>query len=892
MSKKMIVVFLVLVLFLGAIVGTVWSDTTATVTIPDEANIRSGAGTTFTVIRIARKGEKFEAVGSSKDTSGRTWYKIRVGASFGFAAGWLVTYAPATTTPASPAVSKPVPATVEPAVSVQSSSTRYAVVVEDGTSLRSGAGTAFVRLTTMKSRTSLRILSESKDANGKVWYKVDCSSLKIKQTIGYVASWVVKVQTVQAPPSTPATFTSSSLLALWKPKLPLSTKTVDASNLRSGPSVMYDRLGVLPSGTSLLIIGYSMNEQKETWCRVTAGEKTGWVYAPLVNSWEKLSSSLVAATVGKSLTSVGPSARLVTSPFVEGTDGALAAKGNVIVGIATDGRQVFLELSSDALPEDWIAMSDGTVVGGTGPGGAVCSLTGVELVSSNGWTSVTMHIDGDKSGLSIVREHDPERIEVSLPRLVQSAQAGIAGVPTKQVSAVKVWASSAGFVTSIVIYLVGPDIGLKQSTDTSTVQLVVSAPGSTAPSKAVFLRDELLSSSEETFFAEGTTFVPLVDVANAYGMLLSWDAANQQTSLTLGDRQYVLKDGLRTLKIAQDSNHWSEEMVVAPRILSGLLYVPVATVAYVFGLEATGDALRVYLDPIISSITLAGTSASTPGSITITSASDLKVTKTADGDYCVFQFEGVSAASIVGKQALSAWATVQAKQRLNDTPPVVEIRLHALASAVDVQSPGTGTYVIALASVVKGKLEGKKVVLDPGHGYMPSTGYFDVGAVGPSGTKESSVNLSISLKVKALLEADGARVVMTRADDTSRDNPDLTGRAQIANSSGADLFLSIHQNATDGGPSIGGTETYYWFDRSKVFAALVQKHLVSALGRTDRGTQKTSLYLLSHIDTMPAVLVECAFISNSEEERLLRDDSFQQKAAKGIVDAIVEYFGK
>jgi N-acetylmuramoyl-L-alanine amidase/uncharacterized protein YraI len=892
LSKKMIAVFLVLVLFLGAIVGTVRSDTTATVTIPDEANIRSGAGTTFSVIRVAHKGEKFEAVGSSKDTSGRTWYKIRVGASFGFAAGWLVTYAPATTTPASPAVSKPVPATAEPTVSVQSSSTRYAVVVEDGTSLRSGAGTAFARLTTMKSRTSLRILSESKDANGKVWYKVDCSSLKIKQTSGYVASWVVKVQTVQAPPSTPATFTSSSLLALWKPKLPLSTKTVDASNLRSGPSVMYDRIGVLPSGTSLLITGYSMNEQKETWCRVTAGEKTGWVYAPLVSSWEKLSSSLVAATVGKSLTSVGPSARLVTSPFVAGTDGALAAKGKVIVGIATDGRQVFLELSSDASPEDWIAMSDGTVVGGTGPGGAVCSLTGIELVSSNGWTSVTMHIEGDKSGLSIVRGHNPERVEVSLPKLVQSAQAGIAGVPTKQVSAVKVWASLAGFVTSIVIYLVGPDIGLKQSTDTSTIQLVVSAPGSTAPSKAAFLRDELLSSSEETFFAEGTTFIPLVDVANAYGMLLSWDAANQQTSLTLGDRQYVLKDGLRTLKIAQESNHWSEEMVVAPRILSGLLYVPVATVAHVFGLEATGDGLRVYLDPIISSITLAGTSASTPGSITITSASDLKVTKTADGDYCVFQFEGVSAASIVGKQALSAWATVQAKQRLNDTPPVVELRLHALASAVDVQSPGRGTYVIALASVVKGELEGKKVVLDPGHGYMPSTGYFDVGAVGPSGTKESSVNLSIALKVKALLEADGARVVMTRSDDTSKDNPDLTRRAQIANSSGGDLFLSIHQNATDAGPSVGGTEVSYWSDQSKIFATLVQKHLVSALGRMDRGTQKMSLYLLSRIDTMPAVLVECAFISNNEEERLLREDSFQQKIAQGIVDAIVEYFGK
>ncbi|MCX6084155.1 MAG: SH3 domain-containing protein, partial [Caldiserica bacterium] len=640
MSKKMIAVVLIPVLFLGSIVGMVRGDTAATVTIPDEANIRSGAGTTFSVIRVADKGEEYEAVGSSKDTSGRTWYKIRVGASFGFVAGWLVTYAPATTSPASPTVSKLVPATAEPTASAQSSSTRYVVVVEESTSLRSGAGTAFARLTTMKSGTSLRILSESKDAGGKVWYKVDCSSLKLKQTSGYVASWVVKVQTVQAPPSTPATFTASSLLALWKPKLPVSTKTVDASNLRSGPSVVYDRLGVLPSGTSLLITGYSMNEQKETWCRVTAGEKTGWVYAPLLSSWEKVSSNLVAATVGKSLTSVGPSARLVTSPFVAGTNGSLAAKGKVIVGIATDGRQVFLELSSDASSENWIAMSDGTVVGGTGPGGAVCSLTGIERVSSNGWTSVTMHIDGDKSGLSIVPGHNPERVEVSLPRLVQSAQAGIAGVPTKQVSSVKVGASSAGFVSSIVIYLVGSDTGLKQSTNTSTVQLVVSAPRSTAPSKAVFLRGELLSSSEETFFAEGATFVPLVDVANVYGMLLSWDAANQQTSLTLGDRQYVLKDGLRTLKIAQDSNHWSEEMAVAPRILSGLLYVPVATVAHVFGLEAAGDAMRVYLDPIISSITLTGASASTSGSITITSACDLKVTKTADGDYCVFQLEG------------------------------------------------------------------------------------------------------------------------------------------------------------------------------------------------------------------------------------------------------------
>ena len=68
MSKKVIAVFIVLVLFVGAIVGTAQGDTTAAVTIPDQANIRSGAGTTFSVIRVEHKGEKYDAVGSSKDT--------------------------------------------------------------------------------------------------------------------------------------------------------------------------------------------------------------------------------------------------------------------------------------------------------------------------------------------------------------------------------------------------------------------------------------------------------------------------------------------------------------------------------------------------------------------------------------------------------------------------------------------------------------------------------------------------------------------------------------------------------------------------------------------------------------------------------------------------------
>lgn len=882
MSKKTIAMAIIAIFLVGSVVSVAHGDTAASITIKDEANIRSGAGTAFSVVRVGRKGEQFEVLGSAKDTSNRTWYKIKIGSSAGFVAGWLVTYTPATVTPKKPSSTPAV--TVTPV-----SSKRYAVVIEDGTALRTGAGTTFARLTTMKSGTSLPILAQAKTSDGQIWFNVDCSSLKLKQSSGYVASWVVKVKTVDTSSTTPSTFTAASILALWPVKLESVSRTVDAVNLRKGPSVLSDRAGTLASGSNVVISGYALNDQKETWCRVTSGNVTGWMYAPLLSVWAKVPGSVVEATVGRSLVSVSASALLTDVPFGPGLLNQLPAKGTGITGVATDGKQVYLELSTGTGPGRWVQMADGTLTGGAGLGSNTCSLTLIEVVASNGWTGVTIHIDGDKTGLLVARAHNPERIEVSLPSLVQAGQAGIAGVPTGQVSAIKVWTSPGGFVSKIVIYLTGVGVTMKQSVTGSTIQLAFSALGSIAPSKAVFLQNELLCGSEETLFADNATFMPLADIANSYGILLSWDATNQQTSLTFGDRQFVLKDGLRTLKIAQGDSHWNEEMTVAPRLVRGLLYVPVATIAHIFSLEASGDALRVYLDPVISSISLTGGSASVPDSITVISENDLKLTKTADGDEAILQLDGVMSMA-AGTRSLASWVSVSSTKRQNDTPPCVKLQIHTSAAMVKIQNPTTGVYVIAVQNASAGTLKGRTVVLDPGHGYVMSDGTVDAGATGPAGTKESSINLAIAMKVKVLLEADGATVILTRFDDTSTDNPDLSARVQIANSSGADLFVSLHENATDADTTAGGTETHYWFDRSKPFAQLVQKRLVEALQRKDRGGTKTSLYLVSHIDTMPAVLIECAFISNPEEERLLREESFQQKTANAIEGAIVEYF--
>lgn len=884
MRKRAVIACMLAVLLVLSAGLVADAGSTAMVRVNGDVNVRSGAGTTFSVVLTAHKGDSFETTGSTKDSSGRVWYAIKAGSRQGFIAGWLVTYI-SPSKPSSPST----PASPKP------TATRYAVAIENGTSIRSGAGVSRARIGVISARTSLRILGESKDSSGKIWYSVDCTALKLSQKMGYVASWVVRVQTAATPPTTstvPGVQGISQLLALWHPSLPRSAKLLDASNLRNGPSVVYDRLAVLAPGTAVRITGYALNDQKETWCQVDAAGKTGWIYAPLTSSWEKVSNSLVTATVGKTLKALDASAQGLASPFSgKASVTASLLQGKTITGVAVDGKNLSVELGTGST-SSWIEVSGKTAVGGAGSGGTVSSLSGIELVTTNNWTEVLLHIDGSKTGLSVRRLHQPERVEVSLPHLVQPAKTGISGIPTRQVKSVQVW-SSSGFVAKIVVYLADAGVELRQSVTGTSVQLLLSTAGSSLPAKSVFLQNELLSSSNETFFSQGTTFMPLVDLANAYGVLLSWDAVNQQTSFTIGNRQYILKDGLRTLKIAQGSNRWNETMSTAPKIMRGLLYVPVGTLCHIFGLELSGDILHVYLDPIVTSLTLTGANASSPsGVITITATESLKITKSVSNGYATFALNGVPAASTIGHESLVPWMTVSVQPRTNDVPPVIKLQIHTTDSVAEVQTPGTGVYKIALSkSSTMGKLEGKKIVLDPGHGYMLSSGHFDTGATGPNGTKESSINLAIALKTKKLLEEEGAAVLLTRSDDSSKTNPDLTKQVQLANAAGADLFLAINQNASEH-VTDNGSEVNYWFDRSEVLAALVRKHLALSPKRKDLGVQKSALYLISHIDTMPAVQVECAFISNGEEELLLRQEAFQQKIAQSLADAITEYFSK
>lgn len=189
-------------------------------------------------------------------------------------------------------------------------------------------------------------------------------------------------------------------------------------------------------------------------------------------------------------------------------------------------------------------------------------------------------------------------------------------------------------------------------------------------------------------------------------------------------------------------------------------------------------------------------------------------------------------------------------------------------------------------------LKNKLIVIDPGHGGI------DPGAIGPANTKEKTVTLQVAKEVQALLEKAGAKVIMTREKDRevasaeASDAQELGARTAIANSQKTDLFISIHANAFSR-RAAGGTSTYY-FPKSAydiLLARHLQAGLLSEAGLSDRGVHQAGFYVIKRT-IVPATLVELAFISNPEEEKLLNTPSFQKKLAQGIFQGIESFFAQ
>lgn len=236
------------------------------------------------------------------------------------------------------------------------------------------------------------------------------------------------------------------------------------------------------------------------------------------------------------------------------------------------------------------------------------------------------------------------------------------------------------------------------------------------------------------------------------------------------------------------------------------------------------------------------------------------------------------------------------------------IQPQASGLLVRVDSAARGRYIVRKypnrvdVELLRPGLAGKVIVLDPGHGGP------DPGAVGPAGLHEKVPNLQLALLLKPLLEAEGAIVHLTRTTDSAVVAPadyvppgfdplvnathDLRARAAWAHLTGADVFLSIHNNGhTD--RSIAGTTTLYYpgllnSDASLQLARSIHQGMLD-LGRQDRGIRASELSLLYPL-TQPAVIAEVVYVTNAGEEALLRDQAFLERAARALLNGLRHYF--
>ena len=181
----------------------------------------------------------------------------------------------------------------------------------------------------------------------------------------------------------------------------------------------------------------------------------------------------------------------------------------------------------------------------------------------------------------------------------------------------------------------------------------------------------------------------------------------------------------------------------------------------------------------------------------------------------------------------------------------------------------------------------RRVVIDAGHGG------FDGGCIGYSGTLEKDINLSISKKLSDMLSLFGFEVEMTRQDDddTASDGAnqvkksDIHNRAKIIDQKADTIGISIHQNKYEN-RSIKGAQVFYGVKNplSEILAQSIQDSLREILDNDNQRQIKKgdrSIYLLKNTKS-PIVLVECGFLSNPNEEALLKTDAYQSKVAFAI----------
>ncbi|WP_123043171.1 N-acetylmuramoyl-L-alanine amidase family protein [Cohnella candidum] len=434
-------------------------------------------------------------------------------------------------------------------------------------------------------------------------------------------------------------------------------------------------------------------------------------------------------------------------------------------------------------------------------------------------------------------------------------------------------------------------------------------------SPSLYLDGTKLNPPQPSTIVNGTTFVPVRTISESLGYTVGWNGTDRSISIVSDSRSLLLRLGSAKAVIAGKTL----AMPSKPLIVNNRSLLPLRFIAEQFGLQVSWDAkknavllVKAPAAPVV--VEPAPVPVETEKNViqSVLPSSDSSFILAYDGDVSYSSFYLQNPDRIVIDMPNAAFAngfngSVNADDpaTFSGTIPVNGPLVKQIRYSLYDEKTSTTRFVLdlngaatlsaaqkkELGQIVFNVKEGTapqpttpapskkfKVVIDAGHGGS------DPGAISVTGKAEKTFTLAVAKKVQALLAKEsGIEVLMTRTGDTY---PTLNDRTNLANNTGADVFVSIHANI--GPSSANGTEVYYLQNNSKTLANIMHDNIQKMVGFNDRGVKTANYHVIRESD-MPSVLLEMGFLSNPSDEKKLYTDSVQQKMAEAIALSIKQF---
>jgi N-acetylmuramoyl-L-alanine amidase len=821
------------------------SASTKLIVIDPTVNLRKGPGLKYELVAAVNSHLETRGIYEAKDEFDRIWYMIKLPNGVeGWVASWVVTVKEYSEEkiPVSDKI-----AVVEPIVNVRDTPSIDGKII-----------------TTISSRGEFQILYQGKDVNGKIWYEI-----KLSNGTGWVASWVIQVKNKSG-----------------------EAETSDSVNVRKGPGTNFEKLFEMPANSGVTILGSAYISSGEYWLAIQSKDKKGWVLSSLISSVKK--DNLV------SIENVGTTFSIPQNIIIDVYDGpekSYKKKGTLdskfgiisIVGVAKNFQsELWYQIKGSKFDESWVE-SQSIALFLKEKDYKQHKITGLSWALKTKGITVTVTFDEDDTyDFNNFVLDNPLRFVIDIKNSILFQKDYSEEINKENIS--KLRATQFSVNPNIVRIVLDLEKNLSYVVTKEKGKLLIELTDySEYSGPKLFIGGAEIENNLLLKNYNNVLYVPLYIFSNMTGGMISWNEKSKEAIFKLYNKEYKFKPGDMYVFIKSPEHESRLEIDNPITIINDTIYIGVSDCSKIFSVNYSNFSNLYYLDNTITEISVKD--AKEGKILTVEYALPAKVElKENDKILNVINKHTILGNSVkVPDDEILAKIISNKRVQNQQAESVIQLNISKFPRYESAFLYDNHQLILTLKPDKSKGIDGKLIIVDAGHGAFSEDGYYDTGAIGPTGLLESMVNLKIALRLKDLLEKNGAKVILTREKEQDKNSPTLEKRVEDANTSGADLFISIHQNASVD-QSACGTEVYYYNDISSPIAQFILDTICSKIGLVSRGVKKRGFAVTHDITVMPSILVECAFISNPAEEKLLGSDSFINLIAEGLLTGIEKFF--